>query len=211
MLTGRTQPISQNTNIGHWITRARIQIRMLGPLTLTTAHLTDTVANETALSQIAAINVTAPAQKFVDRAIQEHRGGGVTDDFPLTTAYLSNRPQQATQQPAPSPTVHPRKSRSNRPLKKPRRYARTRHRRRQGLSVHHPEPTCHYQRTPDPHQRDQQPTPTSNVDKLTASPAPDVLTTVAISEIQFIGNGRPRPTSDMTADPPRSRPGLEHE
>jgi hypothetical protein len=48
---------------------------MIGPLTLTTAHLMDTVGNDTALTQIAAINVAAPAQKFVDRAIQQHRGG----------------------------------------------------------------------------------------------------------------------------------------
>ena len=73
MLTGRTQPISQNTNIRHWITQARIQMQMLGPLTFTTAHLTDTAGNETALTQIAAINVAAPAQKFVDRDMQIRR------------------------------------------------------------------------------------------------------------------------------------------
>ncbi|NED60869.1 acyl-CoA dehydrogenase, partial [Streptomyces sp. SID10244] len=43
--------------------------------------------------EIAAIKVAAPniALKIIDRAIQVHGGGGVTDDFPLAMAYAHIR------------------------------------------------------------------------------------------------------------------------
>ncbi|MDP1270866.1 acyl-CoA dehydrogenase family protein, partial [Klebsiella pneumoniae] len=42
---------------------------------------------------IAALKVAAPniALKIIDRAIQVHGGGGVTDDFPLAMAYAPMR------------------------------------------------------------------------------------------------------------------------
>ena len=50
-----------------------------------TAWLMDTVGNRHARVEIAAIKVAAPqvALKVIDRAIQVHGGGGVSDDFPL--------------------------------------------------------------------------------------------------------------------------------
>ena len=52
-------------------------------LTLKAAWLMDTVGNRHARTEIAAIKVAAPnvALKVVDRAIQVHGGGGVSDDF----------------------------------------------------------------------------------------------------------------------------------
>ena len=53
----------------------------------------DTVGNKEAATEIAAIKVKAPnmALKIIDRAIQVHGGGGVTDDFPLASFYAHQR------------------------------------------------------------------------------------------------------------------------
>ncbi|MBS9534769.1 acyl-CoA dehydrogenase family protein [Mycobacterium sp. M1] len=79
------RPISANANIRDWIAEARIDIEMIRLLTLKAAYLMDTVGNKAAQTEIAAIKVAAPniALKIVDRAIQVHGAGGVTDDFPL--------------------------------------------------------------------------------------------------------------------------------
>ena len=87
------QPLSERSNIQDWIAEARIDIEMIRLLTLKAAHLMDTVGNKAARTEIAAIKVAAPqiALKIVDRAIQVHGGGGVTDDFPLAMAYAHLR------------------------------------------------------------------------------------------------------------------------
>lgn len=79
------RPVSDNANIRDWIADARIEIEMIRLLTLKTAYLMDTVGNKAAQVEIAAIKVAAPniALKIVDRAIQVHGAGGVTEDFPL--------------------------------------------------------------------------------------------------------------------------------
>src|SRR6201995_1812853 len=76
------KPISDNANIQDWIAESRIDIEMIRLLTLKTAHLMDTVGNKAARTEIAAIKVAAPniALQVLDRAIQVHGGGGVTDD-----------------------------------------------------------------------------------------------------------------------------------
>jgi acyl-CoA dehydrogenase len=53
----------------------------------------DTVGNRHARTEIAAIKVAAPnvALKVLDRAIQVHGGGGVSDDFPLAMMYAHLR------------------------------------------------------------------------------------------------------------------------
>jgi acyl-CoA dehydrogenase len=58
-----------------------------------TAWLMDTVGNKHARTEIAAIKVAAPsvALKVIDRAIQVHGGGGVSDDFPLASLYAHMR------------------------------------------------------------------------------------------------------------------------
>jgi acyl-CoA dehydrogenase len=87
------KPLSENANIQDWIAEARIDIEMIRLLTLKAAYLMDTVGNKEARTEIAAIKVAAPniALKIIDRAIQVHGGGGVTDDFPLAMAWAHLR------------------------------------------------------------------------------------------------------------------------
>ena len=87
------QPLSERANIQDWIAESRIEIEMVRLLTLKAAWLMDTVGNKHARTEIAAIKVAAPnmALKVIDRAIQVHGGGGVSDDFPLASMWAHQR------------------------------------------------------------------------------------------------------------------------
>ncbi len=85
--------IAERSNIMDWIAEARIELEMVRLLTLKTAWLMDTVGNKAAAVEISAIKVAAPnvALKIVDRAIQVHGAGGMSDDFPLAYMYAHLR------------------------------------------------------------------------------------------------------------------------
>ena len=87
------QPLAMRGNIQDWIAESRIEIEMARLLTLKAAWLMDTVGNRHARTEISAIKVAAPnvALKVLDRAIQVHGGGGVSDDFGLAYAYAHLR------------------------------------------------------------------------------------------------------------------------
>jgi acyl-CoA dehydrogenase len=87
------QPVAMRANVQDWIAESRIEIEMARLLTLKAAWLMDTVGNRHARTEIAAIKVAAPnvALKVLDRAIQVHGGGGVSDDFGLASAYAHLR------------------------------------------------------------------------------------------------------------------------
>ncbi|MFZ0383619.1 MAG: acyl-CoA dehydrogenase family protein [Solirubrobacteraceae bacterium] len=87
------QPVAERANVQDWIAESRIEIDMARLLTLKAAWLMDTVGNKQARTEIAAIKVAAPnvALKVIDRAIQVHGGGGVSDDFPLASMYAHLR------------------------------------------------------------------------------------------------------------------------
>jgi acyl-CoA dehydrogenase len=87
------KPVSSRGNVRDWIAEARIEIESVRLLILKTAWLMDTVGNRHARTEIAAIKVAAPnmALKIIDRAIQVHGGGGVSDDFPLASMYAHMR------------------------------------------------------------------------------------------------------------------------
>jgi acyl-CoA dehydrogenase len=87
------QSLATRANIQDWIAESRVEIEMARLLTLKAAWLMDTVGNRHARTEIAAIKVAAPsiALKVIDRAIQVHGGGGVSDDFTLAWAYAHLR------------------------------------------------------------------------------------------------------------------------
>jgi acyl-CoA dehydrogenase len=87
------QPVATRANVQDWIAESRIDIEMLRLLAYKTAWLMDTVGNRHARVEIAAIKVAAPnvALRVIDRAIQVHGGGGVSDDFPLAYMYAHMR------------------------------------------------------------------------------------------------------------------------
>ena len=87
------QPLARRANVQDWIAESRIEIEMARLLTLKAAWLMDTVGNRQARTEIAAIKVAAPnvALRVLDRAIQVHGAGGVSEDFSLARAYAHLR------------------------------------------------------------------------------------------------------------------------
>ena len=79
--------------IQEWIADSRIEIEQARLLTMKAAWLMDTIGNKGARVEISAIKVVAPnvALRVVDRAIQAHGGGGVSQDFPLAGMYAGLR------------------------------------------------------------------------------------------------------------------------
>jgi acyl-CoA dehydrogenase len=81
--------LSERANIQDWIAESRIAIEKTRLLTLKAAAMMDMAGSKAAATEIAAIKVDAPAMalQVVDRAIQVHGGGGVTEDFPLAAFW----------------------------------------------------------------------------------------------------------------------------
>ena len=88
---GRT--LAEQGSIRADIAASRMEIEQARLLTLKAAYMMDTVGNKVARSEIAMIKVVAPnmALRVLDRAIQAHGGGGVSDDFPLAWAWANSR------------------------------------------------------------------------------------------------------------------------
>ena len=94
--SGRTtfgRPIVDHGVVEHWIAEARIRIEQTRLLVLKTAWLMDTVGNRGARIEVSAIKVAAPelATWVIDRSIQAHGGGGVSQDFLLAELYAVAR------------------------------------------------------------------------------------------------------------------------
>ena len=79
--------------IRQWIAEARCAIDQARLLVLKAAWMMDTAGNKAARSEIAMIKAVVPqmALKIIDRAIQVHGGGGVSQDFPLTQFWIYAR------------------------------------------------------------------------------------------------------------------------
>jgi acyl-CoA dehydrogenase len=85
--------IAQQTVTQERIAEARCKIDMARLLTLKAAWMMDIAGNKVAKTEIAMIKVVAPnmACQVIDWAMQAHGGGGVSDDFPLASAYAGAR------------------------------------------------------------------------------------------------------------------------
>jgi acyl-CoA dehydrogenase len=79
--------------IQDWIAESRVRIEQARLLVLKTAWLMDTVGNKGAHSEIQAIKIITPAmaQWVIDKAIQAHGAGGISQDFPLAHLWASAR------------------------------------------------------------------------------------------------------------------------
>ncbi|MFE1790291.1 acyl-CoA dehydrogenase family protein [Streptomyces sp. NPDC059525] len=79
--------------VQNWIADARVTIEQLRLLVLKTAWLMDTVGNRGAHTEIQAIKIATPRAvvEILDRAVQLHGAGGVSQDFPLAELWAAAR------------------------------------------------------------------------------------------------------------------------
>jgi acyl-CoA dehydrogenase len=87
------KPLAEQGVIQDWIAESRVRIEQARLLVLKTAWLMDTVGNKGAHTEIQAIKIAVPrmTQWVVDRAIQAHGAGGVSQDFPLAALWAHAR------------------------------------------------------------------------------------------------------------------------
>ncbi|MFC5815946.1 acyl-CoA dehydrogenase family protein [Nonomuraea harbinensis] len=87
------KPIARQGVVQDWIAESRIKIEQLRLLVLKTAWLMDTVGNQGAHTEIQAIKISTPitVEWILDKAIQVHGAGGVSQDFPLAGLWAGAR------------------------------------------------------------------------------------------------------------------------
>jgi acyl-CoA dehydrogenase len=88
---GRT--LADQGVVQEWIAESRLRIEQARLLVLKTAWLIDTVGVRDARTEISAIKIATPlaAEWVLDKAIQAHGGGGVSQDFPLAGLWAGIR------------------------------------------------------------------------------------------------------------------------
>ena len=87
------KPLVEQGTIRADIAESRMDIDTARLLTLEAARLMDSVGNKEARREIAMIKIVVPrtALRVIDRAIQAHGAAGVSDDFPLASAWAHAR------------------------------------------------------------------------------------------------------------------------
>jgi acyl-CoA dehydrogenase len=87
------RPLARQGVVREWIAEARVRIEQARLLVLKTAWLMDTAGNTAAHTEIQAIKIVTPrmAEWVLDKAIQAHGGGGVSQDFPLAALWAGAR------------------------------------------------------------------------------------------------------------------------
>jgi acyl-CoA dehydrogenase len=87
------KPIADQGVVQDWIAESRVRIEQARLLVLKTAWLMDTVGNKGAHTEIQSIKIAVPAMAewVIDKAIQAHGAGGVSQDFPLAQAWAGAR------------------------------------------------------------------------------------------------------------------------
>jgi acyl-CoA dehydrogenase len=87
------QPLADHGVVQEWIAESRVRIEQLRLLVLKTAWLMDTVGNRGAHTEIQAIKIATPSavEWILDKAIQAHGAGGLSQDFPLASLWAQAR------------------------------------------------------------------------------------------------------------------------
>ena len=87
------KPLAEQGVIQDWIAEARVRIEAARLLVLKTAWLMDTVGNKGAHTEIQSIKILVPqmTEWILDKAIQAHGAGGVSQDFPLAMLWAHAR------------------------------------------------------------------------------------------------------------------------
>jgi acyl-CoA dehydrogenase len=87
------KPVAEQGVVRSWIAESRMEIEQARLLVLKCAWMMDNAGAKAARNEIAMIKAVVPkmALKVIDRAIQTHGGGGVSQDFPLTTFWIAAR------------------------------------------------------------------------------------------------------------------------
>ncbi|GGL44938.1 acyl-CoA dehydrogenase family protein [Phycicoccus endophyticus] len=87
------RPLAEQGVVRDWIAQARVRVEQLRLLVLKAAWLMDTVGTRGAHTEIQAIKVATPqtVEWVLDKAIQVHGAGGISQDFPLAAAWAGVR------------------------------------------------------------------------------------------------------------------------
>jgi acyl-CoA dehydrogenase len=87
------KPIAEQGVVGEWIAESRVRIEQARLLVLKTAWLMDTVGNRGAHTEIQSIKIVTPlmTEWVLDKAIQAHGAGGVSQDFVLASLWSHAR------------------------------------------------------------------------------------------------------------------------
>ena len=87
------KPIADQGVVRDWIAESRVRVEQLRLLILKTAWLMDTAGNRGAHTEIQAIKIATPqtVEWILDKAIQVHGAGGLSQDFPLAEWFAGMR------------------------------------------------------------------------------------------------------------------------
>jgi acyl-CoA dehydrogenase len=87
------RPLAEQGVIRDWIAESRVRVEQLRLLVLKTAWLMDTVGNKGAHTEIQAIKIATPrtVEWVLDKAIQVHGAGGLSQDHDLAAAFAGVR------------------------------------------------------------------------------------------------------------------------
>jgi acyl-CoA dehydrogenase len=87
------KPLAEQGVVQDRVAESRIEIEQARLLTLKAAWLMDTVGNKGAHTEIQAIKIQTPAMTewVLDKAIQVHGAGGISQDFPLAHLWANAR------------------------------------------------------------------------------------------------------------------------
>ncbi|WP_326834060.1 acyl-CoA dehydrogenase family protein [Amycolatopsis rhabdoformis] len=87
------KPIAEAGVVQDWIAESRVKIEQQRLLVLKTAWLMDTVGNQGAHTEIQSIKISTPitVEWILDKAVQAHGAGGVSQDFPLAELWAGVR------------------------------------------------------------------------------------------------------------------------